>query len=139
MAKGPAPAKKGKAKAKASAAASSRHLPPAQASLQKIRENMMHLPEHCRFVKVCVKTGRTMPEQVKHDIEMKKAGATILFGKSYYRTLTTLYAAEDSFWTALKPDPTDTSAVSTKCLQAIYEQKRKHKYIYIYIYICIYF
>ena len=64
-------------------------------------------------------TGRTLYQQVQHDIGLKEAGdSTVVFGHTYYSEWTEKYSDEDSYYQALKPDPADTSVPNEKLLEA---------------------
>ena len=110
---------KGKAKAK-SAGSGCRAMSIPQQAMQKIRENMAGLPDECKFVKTLEGTGRTLKEQVEHDIILKKKGdRLVLFGPTYYSDRMKEYSPDGSAYSLLKPNPTDESIVNADLVAAI--------------------
>ena len=108
-----------KASAKAKAGGSSRSMSTAQQALQKIRENCKPLSDHARFVKVLESTGRTLKEQVEHDIVAKRHGdRMIAFGPNYYNARMKEYADDETVFSLLRPDPADESVVNTELMSA---------------------
>ena len=74
-------AKSARAKAKASAGSGGRKaLTTPQRAQQKLCENFRHLIEHCQMVKVHAPIGRSLYQQLQHDIALKDAGdASVVF------------------------------------------------------------
>ena len=123
MGKCPQQAKSGRGKAKATAkstARSSRKQTPAQQAMQKCRENLRDLADEDKFVRVLEATGRTLKEQIEHDIVLRKEGKlSFSFGPSYYQDRTREYAPQGSVFASLKPDAADESIVDEKLMSAI--------------------
>ena len=133
MAKG---AKAGSASAKKAAKAKSsggRKQTVAQQALQKCRENLKHVPDEDKFVRILESTGRTLKQQIEHDISLRAAGnRSITFGPSYYSSRANDYASAGSVYASLKPDAGDESVVDLALMSAIMKIK---KVIYIFIFI----
>ena len=114
-----------KAKAKAAAARARKASTIPQKAAQKLRENFKHLGEPAQYVRIYPVTGRTLYQQVQHDIGLKEAGdTTIVFGHTYYSEWTEKYSEDDSYYQALKPHPDDISVPNDKLLEANTQRQR---------------
>ena len=114
-------AKGARAKAKASAGSGRKALTIPQRAMQKLRENFRHLSEHCQMVKVHAPTGRSLYQQLQHDISLKDGGdAGIVFGGLYYEDMGHRYSDEGSLFGLLRPDAADDSAPNGQLLQVAF-------------------
>ena len=130
-ARGKKGAAKAKAKAKAARARKSQTIP--QKAAQKLRENFKTLQEPAQYVRIYPPTGRTLYQQVQHDIGLKEAGdSTVVFGHTYYSEWTEKYSDEDSYYQALKPDPADTSVPNEKLLEASTQRQHNSKLCFLF-------
>ena len=111
-----------KAKAKAAAQRNRGAQTTQQRAQQKIRENLRHIGDDSLYIRVLPATGRTLLQQVVVDLDAKAAGKDIKFGHLYYEALTQQYSADDSTWSALRPNPEDDTPVDPKLIEVAAEQ-----------------
>ena len=117
-------AKAKSAKAKSSSGPGNRKQTIAQQALQKCRENLRHVADEDKFVRMLESTGRTLKQQIEHDITLRAQGNRIItFGPSYHASRANEYASAGSVFASLKPDVGDESVVDPALMSAIMKIK----------------
>ncbi|CAK0850440.1 unnamed protein product [Prorocentrum cordatum] len=124
------PAAKSKAAAKAksgSSGGSGRNRSVHTRALQKLSDNFKDFPHECCYVRVLPSTGRTLIQQLEHDIARADRGEDVVWGAHYYIARKQEYSADDSYFVALKPDPSDQSVPNEYLMKAMQALKDPRK------------